>query len=486
MEAKKDEINSKISQILSLCNDVQIYSNIMEELFTVGIFKPSKKILSLKILPNLKEKELKNNFIKNIKKLIERIKSIIKSPQHDDTYKVLSCIYGAFLGDAMGAFCEFQQPNKNNSKNIFKLANTVIGGELGQVTDDSEMALSLAYAIMDNPMKDQLIPDFLYFYYGAWFKTKPLDYGKTTKNALKEFNFVKNNPNLNNFKDIEKTIFENNYDSLSNGFLMRKSPFIVWLYYRFYNDIDKAFNKTNNDVNDITDLINLYLKIRSLSEFDNKCTNPNKQVHVASGFYCLLALMAIKGLNSKMIIYNISKFCQCPYFQSLQKNDDEKFVSDLILYYLNMFKKKDFDLWNTFGDMQNKECVYHKMGYYLHAFKLILYFLYNFDNIKKNHPEKKYKEIMSQICDLGGDTDTNCCIVGAVIGPLIGVSNFGKELNKMIELIPTDRAIYSVAMILLFVIYLNKSNKDENLVKNDKYFLKQILIMLYGNIELEL
>ena len=486
MEAKKDEINSKISQILSLCNDVQIYSNIMEELFTVGIFKPSKKILSFKILPNLKEKELKNNFIKNIKKLIERIKSIIKSPQHDDTYKVLSCIYGAFLGDAMGAFCEFQQPNKNNSKNIFKLANTVIGGELGQVTDDSEMALSLAYAIMDNPMKDQLIPDFLYFYYGAWFKTKPLDYGKTTKNALKEFNFVKNNPNLNNFKDIEKTIFENNYDSLSNGFLMRKSPFIVWLYYRFYNDIDKAFNKTNNDMNDFTDLINLYLKIRSLSEFDNKCTNPNKQVHVASGFYCLLALMAIKGLNSKMIIYNISKFCQCPYFQSLQKNDDEKFVSDLILYYLNMFKKKDFDLWNTFGDMQNKECVYHKMGYYLHAFKLTLYFLYNFDNIKKNHPEKKYKEIMSQICDLGGDTDTNCCIVGAVIGPLIGVSNFGKELNKMIELIPTDRAIYSVAMILLFVIYLNKSNKDENLVKNDKYFLKQILIMLYGNIELEL
>ena len=93
---------------------------------------------------------------------------------------------------------------------------------------------------------------------------------------------------------------------------------------------------------------------------------------------------------------------------------------------------------------------------------------------------------MSQICDLGGDTDTNCCIVGAVIGPLIGVSNFGKELNKMIELIPSGRAIYSVAMILLFVIYLNKSNKEENLVKNDKYFLKQILIMLYGNIELEL
>ena len=65
------------------------------------------------------------------------------------------------------------------------------------------------------------------------------------------------------------------------------------------------------------------------------------------------------------------------------------------------------------------------------------------------------------------------------------MNNFGKEFNKMIELIPPNRAIYSVPTILLFVIYLNKSNKDENLVKNDKYFLKQIFTMLYGDIDLD-
>ena len=69
---------------------------------------------------------------------------------------------------------------------------------------------------------------------------------------------------------------------------------------------------------------------------------------------------------------------------------------------------------------------------------------------------------------------------------ITGMNNFGKEFNTMIELIPPNRAIYSVSMIILFIIYLNKSNKDENLVKNDKYFLKQILTMIYGNIELEL
>jgi len=485
MEKKSDDINSKIDIILSLCKDAQIYSNIMQDLFIVGLFKPSKQILSFKVLPNLDEKHLKKNFAKNFKKLIECIKKIIKSPSNNDIYKVLSCIYGAFLGDAMGAFCEFEKPNKENSTYIFNLQNTVVGGVPGQVTDDSEMALSLAYAIMDNPKKEELLADYIYFYYGAWFKTNPLDYGKTTKNALKEFNFIKNNPNLNNFKEIEKIIFKDNYDSLSNGFLMRKSPFIAWLYYRFSDDIDKAFNKTNNDINDINGLSNLYIKIRNLSIMDNKCTNPNIQVNAATSFYCLMALMAIKGLNSKMIINNLFNFCKSQYFQNLQKGDDEKIVSELIVYYIKLFSQKDFDLWKTFGDMKNKECVYHRMGYYLHAFKLTLYFLYNFENIKAKHPEKRYKEIMNQICDLGGDTDTNCCIVGAVIGPLIGIKYFGKELNDMIELIPPNRAIYSVAMILLFVIYLNKSNKDDNLVNNDKYFLKQILTMIYGDIELD-
>ena len=92
---------------------------------------------------------------------------------------------------------------------------------------------------------------------------------------------------------------------------------------------------------------------------------------------------------------------------------------------------------------------------------------------------------MNQICNLGGDTDTNCCIVATVIGPIIGMSKFGNEFNKMIELIPPKRGIFSVAMVLLFVIYLKKSNRDNKLVENNKYFLEQLLTMLYGDIELD-
>ena len=103
---------------------------------------------------------------------------------------------------------------------------------------------------------------------------------------------------------------------------------------------------------------------------------------------------------------------------------------------------------------------------------------------EKNRPDKKFREIMNMICNLGGDTDTNCCIVGAVIGPLIGMKNFGFEFKQMLDVIPPSRPIYSVHMAVLFVLYLNKSNRDNKLIMNDKYFLQQLLTMIYGNIDL--
>ena len=472
------DINNAINNVVEKCQDDQVYSNIMKDLFTNGIENPSICISSLEILPKLNKGQIEKNFKKNINKILTYLKStIIKSPSLD-VYKVLSCIYGAFLGDAMGAFCEFEQPNKENSQTIFKLDTTVIGGLPGQVTDDSEMALSLAYAIMDNPLKEELLVDYIYFYYGAWFKTQPLDFGKTTKNALRDFDFEKDHPHLKTFITREGKIKEDNLSSLSNGFLMRKSPFIAWLYYRFYNELNTAFSSMEDK-----DILDLYKKIKKLSLPDDICTNPNNQANVGSAIYCLMALMAIKGSTPNLIKHQITNLCSNPNFISI--GEDEKIVGNAILYYFQLFNNKDFNLYTTFGDLNSNENVYNNMGYYFHAIKLILYFIEQFDFIEAQSPQKRYRTIMNQICDLGGDTDTNCCIVGAVIGPLIGMSNFGKEFNTMLELIPTDRAIYSVAMILLFVIYLNKSNKDENLVKDDKYFLKQILTMIYGDIELD-
>jgi hypothetical protein len=52
------------------------------------------------------------------------------------------------------------------------------------------------------------------------------------------------------------------------------------------------------------------------------------------------------------------------------------------------------------------------IGYYLHAFKLSVYYLNKYPEMGENQDKELYYTIMCDICDRGGDTDTNCAIVG--------------------------------------------------------------------------
>ena len=42
------------------------------------------------------------------------------------------------------------------------------------------------------------------YYYGAWYKIKPLDIGTTTRDSLNNFDFNIFNPNDNNFNPMKK------------------------------------------------------------------------------------------------------------------------------------------------------------------------------------------------------------------------------------------------------------------------------------------
>ena len=122
------------------------------------------------------------------------------------------------------------------------------------------------------------------------------------------------------------------------------------------------------------------------------------------------------------------------------------------------------------------------MGWYGHAFKLVVYYLLNYERYEE---KTGFETIMKEICDLGGDTDTNCCIVGGIIGPIFGMQNFGPNFQISLGLIPKNRDIYSIPLMLLYIIYLDKSNKNDDLIKNERYFLKTILTLLYDEIDLD-
>ena len=158
----------------------------------------------------------------------------------------------------------------------------------------------------------------------------------------------------------------------------------------------------------------------------------------------------------------------------------------MIYEEINIYNnKKDLKAYeNCFHYFTSKEKnVITNMGFYFHAFRLTLYYLYFFDEINPKKNITKYREIMNQICSFGGDTDTNAAIVGTVIGPLIGFKNFGnKELLTMVKLVPKKRLVYSPGLMILYVHYLrmNKSNNEKR-----KNFLLMILKMMLEKIDVK-
>ena len=469
---EENDFNRKLKEIVSKTSDQEIYTNIIKDFFTKGIEKPSIFLDSLKILPKCTEKELLNKIEKNKEKICLFIKNL---NEQLDIYRVLSCIFGSFYGDAIGSFCEFRLPSNENYKKIFK-DTPVFGQEQGQVTDDSEMSMCLAYSIMDTPEKENINPKYLYFYYGAWTKSNPIDIGKTTRASFKNYDFMSCNPNTDRFYNIIKDIEKNNIRSLSNGFLMRKSTFIAWLFFRFFGEINKAFES----ITDSQKLLELYQKIKSLSHLDNYITNPNPQTDSASAFYCIMALGAIKGLSANNIIDKISNLCNNNNFP---KDEEDKYVANLFMNSINKFKNSKFKYDDIFGKKTSQDYIGKHIGWYEHAFKLTLYYLVNFDSFEDE--KTRFKIILDQICNLGGDTDTNACIVGGVIGPMVGLINFGKNFDNVLKLIPRNRALFSICLMVLYIIYLKKSNRNSLLIKDERVFLKTILTILYDDVELD-
>ena len=75
------------------------------------------------------------------------------------------------------------------------------------------------------------------------------------------------------------------------------------------------------------------------------------------------------------------------------------------------------------------------MGFLGHAFILAFYYLlrYNKKEPKTNDNEYYYLAIRETI-RLGGDTDTNACIVGGMIGALVGIHSIPDPmLDKLLE-----------------------------------------------------
>ena len=375
-------------------------------------------------------------------------------------YLCLSCIFGAFLGDSIGSCCEFSFESPDNHTHIFEYENGIF--RPGEVTDDSEMAMSAAFAYIDilneNP---SIIQNLLYYYYCIWRTSGPKDIGGATTSALRFWDE----------SSIIDTQFKNqlvrtyNWDSLANGFLMRISTFITFYYYThtklIYETILNFFNQPEN-LNNLSELpdymIKLYQSIYIESYKNVEITHPNYENGISSAVFTLMTLVGMVTKDAKKVytifnhISHSKKFIECHGDNLLKK-------------YAEFVQQKYLQIINDI--VTNKKIsVYSQMGYYLHGFKLSVYFLYKYPDMGENKDIDLYYKIMCDVCDYGGDTDTNCAIVGAMIGPLIGYKNFKTKLfERFIKFVPDTRCQYTSAFMYVYVNYLDKKLLNDEIKK---------------------
>ena len=451
-------------------NDKDKFKNIEEEKIQILIFEKNPHEYTLYLLDLLyKTKEINFKlFEKNIKSIKKKINSIIDKrddKENEDLYIILSTIYGAFLADSMGSFCEFTEFNRRNHDMIFKVTKDTIF-QPGQVTDDSEMAMSLAYSIMDNPNKKSLNQNLMFFYYVIWYYSNPLDIGNTTETALsvidQKYLEQKLDITSNNIfnANIKKYINKSNKDSLANGLLMRLSPLLTWFYMMNKSYIKETLETDPNDKTISGKFYNLYQKIFVEVEKDGQLTHPNRENAVAGSILIFIGLCAMSRKFSGREILNLVQilFEDNHFNPKGEENKLRNYYIDLIQY----LKDPSFNESIYFGNLSDQ------MGYYLHAFKFTIYNLYVFDDLKGNNV---YNQIINKICDYGGDTDTNAAIVGMIIGPLIGLENFDKsKLDIFLNFYSKTRLIYTNVLMYFYAKYLvDISENPTSHTKNSKF-----------------
>lgn len=101
--------------------------------------------------------------------------------------RAVAAYLGLAIGDALGATVEFMTPREIRSE--YGVHDTIRGGgwlrlKVGEVTDDTTMALALGQSILEQGRVDALVVARAF---DAWMRAKPVDIGNTVRRGILRF-----------------------------------------------------------------------------------------------------------------------------------------------------------------------------------------------------------------------------------------------------------------------------------------------------------
>lgn len=290
--------------------------------------------------------------------------------------RIIGLFYGQLVGDALGTRYEFKKKEKvidQISKDTIENKLPILGGGpfnvgVGQYTDDSELALGIWYSILVNNSYDI---DSIAEQFYLWSRSMPFDIGNATRTAF---------GSGESRQDMLSNAQANSY-SLSNGCLMKISAI-------------GAINFLTTNAYNVT----------SLAKEICELTNPNPVCIDICKCYVKAIEYAIKTGDPK-IAYK--KACDVA----------ELDITKLLLK-ASLTRMSPVKLIGSNGQISEIDTDGACQGYVGIAFQNAFYHLLH---------TKSFTEVMIHTMCLGGDTDTNACIVGALYGACFGGDKIDRD-----------------------------------------------------------
>jgi len=245
----------------------------------------------------------------------------------------------------------------------------------GQVTDDTELAMALARSLLQRKTYDQSAVAAAYKF---WLDSGPFDVGRTTQNALQ----LPANIGDDVLSAMLKQSEDRNGASLSNGCLMRISPL--------------AIAGTNWTIEDLT----------SCAKADTRLTNPHLDAQIATAAFAAAIAELIRSGDEKKA------------FDMAREIAKE---SSLITDLLNAAEANAIPVKLSDGNEAKSDTTH--MGYLGIALQWAF--------AEMLHAES-FETGLVRVIFRGGDTDTNGCICGAMLGARFGVDAIPNDWRQTV------------------------------------------------------
>lgn len=281
----------------------------------------------------------------------------------------LGSLLGACVGDAAGATLEFigRKPTKQEVQN----AMTMPGGGVwrvapGQITDDSELGICLARSLSDSKQFDI---EAIAQSYADWVRSNPFDIGTTTRHSLgcfQDFRWKRVGEQQGYTVAMTDAASQLCLGSKSNGSLMRSSSLGIWG--RVFNDND----------------------IATFAQKDSSLSHPNSSCWQAVACYSIAIARLMNKHGDRAGAFKKAK----SWAESKANNEVRQWLKDA---------------------ENNVNVAYHPLAGFVkigftHAFRHLLL-------------GSNYVDAIRETLEGGGDTDTNACIVGGLVGAAGGASS---------------------------------------------------------------